>query len=158
MLFQLKLHVVNLFELVKKPRVDRSHFGNLLDGVSLPKSVTHVGKPLGVRGYQTLCKNLRFDFLRTHSLTSIERANSLLQGLFEGATDGHYFADGFHLWSQRFVGTGKLFELPLRNLYNHVVKRGLETGGSLAGDVVWNFIERIANGKLRCDFCNRKAS
>src|SRR5208282_3346115 len=101
---------------------------------------------------QTLGEDLRLDFFRAHALAGIEGADSLLQRFFECAADGHHFAYGFHLRAQRFVGAGKFFELPLRNLDNHVVERGLEAGGSLARDVVRNLIERIADGKLGGDF------
>ncbi len=146
--FQLQLHVVNFFELVEEPGVDRSHLRDLFDGVSLANGVAHVGKPLGMRRDQALSEDLGFDFFRAHFLASIERANTLLQSFFEGAADGHHLADRLHLRSERFVGAGKLFELPFRNLDDDIVERGLEASRSLARDVVGNLVEGVTDGKL----------
>src|ERR1039457_2390293 len=79
-LFQLQLHVVNLFELVEEPGIDRGHLRNLLDRVPLTDGVLHVGQALGMRRDQALRENFGFDFLRPHALARIERTNSLLQG------------------------------------------------------------------------------
>ena len=58
---------------------------------------------------------------------------------------------------EAFVGAGEFFELPLGNFYDDVIERGLEAGGSLAGDVVGNFVERVADGKLGGDFRDRES-
>src|SRR5208283_1550132 len=156
MLLQLQLHVVNLFELVEEPGIDRGHLRDLLDRMPLANGVLHVGQALGMRSDQALCENFGLDFMRPHALARIERANSLLQGFFEGAADGHHFADGFHLRPKRFVGAGEFFELPLRNFYDDIVERGLEASWSLTRDVVGNLVERIADGKLGGNFRNRE--
>ena len=59
---ELKLHVVNLFELVEEPRIDGSHLRQILYGVTLAQGVSNVRKPLGMRRDQPLSENLRFDF------------------------------------------------------------------------------------------------
>src|SRR5690242_9126214 len=59
MLFQLELHVINFFELVKEPGIDRGHFRDLLDGVSLTQRVEKVLQTLRVRRDQSLRENLR---------------------------------------------------------------------------------------------------
>ena len=56
---------------------------------------------------------LGLDFFRADSLAGIERADTLEQRFFEGAADGHDFADRFHLRVRAIVGAGKFFELPL---------------------------------------------
>ena len=67
MLFQLQLHVVNLFELVQEPGIDRRHLRQLLDGVALAQRITNVGKPLGMRRHQPLGQNLGLNLLRPRS-------------------------------------------------------------------------------------------
>src|SRR5271156_4830154 len=54
MLLQLKLHVINFFELIQKPRIDRSHLRDLLDSVALTYCVANVGNSLGMRSPQQL--------------------------------------------------------------------------------------------------------
>src|SRR5580704_3453846 len=155
-LFQLQLHVVNFFELVEKPGIDRCHLRDLLDRVPLAQSVAHVREAFWMRRYQALGEDLGLDFFRAHALSGIERPDALQQRFLECAPDGHHFADRLHLWPQRFVGAGEFLELPFRNLDDHVVERRLEAGGSLARDVVWNLVERVADGKFGGNFRNRK--
>ena len=81
----------------------------------------------------------------------------LQQRFLEGAADGHDFADRLHLRAERLVGAGKLFELPLGNLDHHVIERRLEAGRRFARDVVGDFVERVADGKLGGDLGDREA-
>src|SRR6266853_2516471 len=153
----LKLHVINFFELVKEPGVDRRHLCYLLDGVPLAKSIADITQPLGMRRYQALRENLWLDFFGAQFLAGVECADAFEKRLFESAADSHYFADRLHLRPKRFVRTGKFFELPLRNFYDDIVERRFETGWSLARDVVWNLIERIADGQFCGNFRNGKS-
>src|SRR5207237_10012694 len=68
----------------------------------------------------------------------LERTDALLQGLLEGAADGHHFADGLHLRAKRAVRAGKFLKLPFRNFYDDVVDGRLEAGRRLFRDVVGN--------------------
>jgi hypothetical protein len=79
MLLQLKLHVVNFLELVEEPRIHRGHLRDLLDRVSLPQRVLHIGQPLGMRRHQPLRQNLGLDLVSAHALAGIERADALHQ-------------------------------------------------------------------------------
>ena len=89
-------------------------------------------------------------------LAGVERAHALQQRFFESAADGHHFADRFHLRAQALVGAGKFFELPLRNLHDHVIERRLKAGRRLARDVVGNLVERVADGQLGGDLRDRE--
>src|ERR1700722_15326410 len=86
----------------------------------------------------------------------LERANALLQGFFEGAADGHDFADRLHLRSESAVRAGKLFELPFRNLHDDVVDRRFETRGRFLRDVIRNFIQRHTDSEARSNFRDRE--
>ncbi len=79
------------------------------------------------------------------------------QRFFESAADGHDFADGLHLRAEAFVGAGEFFELPLGDFYDHVIERRLEAGWSFAGDVVGDFIERVADREFGGDFRDGKS-
>src|ERR1700733_12101966 len=110
-----------------------------------------------MRGYETLRQNFWLDFSAADALSRIEGANALHQSFFKGATDGHHFADRLHLHAEVFVGARKFLELPLGNLYDHVVESWFKAGGGFARDVVGNFIERVADGELRGNLGDRKA-
>jgi len=97
-----------------------------------------------MRRHQPLRQNLRFNLVSADTLACIERAHALHQRLFEGASNGHHFADRFHLRAQVFIRAREFLELPLGNLDDYVVERRLKAGGSLARDVVGNFIQRVA--------------
>jgi hypothetical protein len=71
--------------------------------------------------------------------------------------DRHRLAHAFHRGGQFGLGTGKLLERETRDLGDHIVDGRLETGRGDPGDVVVEFVERIAHGEFRGDLGNRKA-
>ena len=85
-----------------------------------------------------------------------QRAQAFLNGLLEGATDGHRLTHGFHRGGQHRIGGGKLLEGEARHLGDHVVDGRLEGGGRLTGDVVRQLVEGIADGEFGGDFCDRE--
>ena len=123
----------------------------------LLQRVADVLQPLGMRRDQPLGQDARLDFVAAGALAGFQRAHALQQRFLEGAADGHHLAHRLHLRAQRFVGAGKLFELPLGNLHHHVIERGLEAGGRLAGDVVGDLVEGVADGQLGGDLGDGKA-
>ena len=54
------------------------------------------------------------------------------------------------------LGLGKLFKRPAGNLGHHIIDRRLEAGRCLAGDVIADLVEPIADGKLGGDLGDRK--
>src|SRR3954463_5159974 len=104
-----------------------------------------------MRRDQTLRQDLRLNLLRADLLAGFERADSLHQCFFEGAPNCHRLAHGLHLWPQAFVRSGELLKLPLRNFYDYIVERGLETRWSLFCDVVRELVERVAHGQFGRD-------
>ena len=154
MLFQLKLHIVNLFELVEEPRIDGGHLCQIFYRVPLAQSVSNIRKPLRMRCDQTLSKNFGFDFFRPDSLARVQCPYAFEQSFFECAANGHHLADRFHLRTKAFIGSGEFLELPLRNFDYDIVEGRLKTGRSLASDVVCDLVERITDGQLGCDLCD----
>ena len=62
MLVKLRLHVVDLFELVQEPGIDRRYLCQLLDGASLAERVTNIAEALGMRCDKALRQKSWFDF------------------------------------------------------------------------------------------------
>src|SRR5579864_4997813 len=102
-----------------------------------------------MRGDEALGENLWLEFAAADALAGIERTDALHQRFLEGAPDGHHFADGLHLRTQRVVSAGEFLELPFWNLHDNIVERRLETCGSLARNVVRNFVERVSDSEFR---------
>ena len=81
-----------------------------------------------------------------------------MQALLEGAADRHGFADRFHRGGQRGGGAGKFLEGKARNLGDDVIDGRLERGRRrAAGDVVGDFVERVADREFGRDLGDRKA-
>ncbi len=87
----------------------------------------------------------------------LHRAHALLKRLLERAANRHRFADGFHRGRERLVGFGEFLKRESRHFHHAIVDRRLEARRRLAGDVVANLVERVADRQLGCDFRDRKA-
>ena len=81
--------------------------------------------------------------------------DGLHQCHLKAGSDGHDLAGGLHLGAQLAAGVGKLVEGPLGHLHHNVVQRGLKAGTGLAGDVVFDLVQRVAKGDLRGDLGDR---
>ena len=87
----------------------------------------------------------------------LQAAQRFLQRFLEGPADGHRLADRFHLRGQRRVGVGEFLEGQARDLGDDVVDGRLEAGRRLAGDVVAQLVEAIADGQLGGDLGDGEA-
>ncbi len=87
----------------------------------------------------------------------LHRAQRLAQRLGEVAADRHRLADALHVRGQHRVGARELLEREPRHLDHDVVQRRLERGRRLAGDVVGDLVERVADGQLGRDLGDREA-
>ena len=90
-------------------------------------------------------------------LAGFQAADAFPQGFFEGAADGHHFADGFHLGAERGVGAGEFLEGPLGDFDDDVIDGRLEAGGRFEGDVVADLVEAVAHGELGGDLGDGEA-
>jgi hypothetical protein len=77
-----------------------------------------------------------------------QRAQAFLQAFLERAADGHRFADAFHLRGERRVGLREFLEGEARNLGDDVINARLEARGGFARDVVFEFVEQVADGEF----------
>ena len=110
-----------------------------------------------MRRDQPLRKNARLNFFRPNFFARLQRPYALHQRFFEGAPNGHGLAHGFHLRAQAFIGAGEFFKLPFGNLGDHVVDGRLKARRRHLGDVVGNFVQRVAHSKLGRDLGDREA-
>ena len=87
-----------------------------------------VVQPLRLRSNQHLCQPPRIEDFRSGFLAGFKRAQRLHQRFFEGAANGHHFADRLHLRTEVFIRSGEFFKLPLRNLGHDIIDGRLEAG------------------------------
>ena len=87
----------------------------------------------------------------------LHRAQRLAQRLGERAAERHRLADALHRGGQLRVRARELLEGEPRHLDHDVVQRRLERRGRLAGDVVADLVEGVADGQLRRDLRDREA-
>ena len=152
----------NLLNLPQEPPINLGQRKHLLHIPALRKGLAEEEDALGVRHGELGGERLVIDFLvgtiaDEAEAFDLQAAQGLLQALLEGAADRHGLADGFHLRGERFVGTGEFLEGETRDLGDDVVDGGLERGGRVARDVVFQLIERVADGELRGDLCDGEA-
>ena len=100
-------------------------------------------------------ERLRERFLE-RSFESLHRNVFFLERLLECAPDGHGFADTLHLGGKRGVSFGEFLKGEAWDLGDDVVDRRLEARHGLARDVVWQFVESVANRQLGRDFRDRE--
>ena len=88
---------------------------------------------------------------------ALQRPERLLQRLGKGPPDRHRLADRLHVRGQDRVGAGELLKRESRHLDDHVVERWLEARRGLAGDVVANLVQGVADREPRRDLGDREA-
>ena len=86
----------------------------------------------------------------------LERAQGLVERLLERAPDPHGLAHRFHLRGEPLVVAREFLEIPARHLHDHVVDGGLERGRGLAGDVVRDLVQPVADRELGGDLGDRE--
>ena len=69
-------------------------------------------------------------------LPGFEERSAFLQGLLKIPSDGHRFADGFHLRIQRRIRRRKFFKIETRDFSDDVIECGFKTGRRRFGDIV----------------------
>ena len=87
----------------------------------------------------------------------LQPAQRLLERLLERPPDGHRLAHALHLRRQDGIGLGKFLEGESRDLGDHVVDRRLEAGHRLAGDVVGQLVQPVADRQLGGDLGDGEA-
>ncbi len=163
--FEQGLLAQQILDLRQEPGVDLGGVEHLLQRPAGAKCVAHVQDPVRprpaqfVRQFFDRCVRERMRQLFVEAVVAqLQTAQRLLQRFLEGAADGHDLAHRFHLRGQAGVGAGKFLEREAWNLGDHVIDGGLERcRRAAAGDLVLEFIERVAHGELGGDLGDRKA-
>ena len=149
-----------------EPRIDVAEGIDLLVIEAEPERLGHLQNPVGRRRAERRADHILVVALAEplqHVVVEagqprLHRAQRLLQAFLEGAANRHHLADRFHGGGQRRRGAWEFLEGEARDLRHHVVDGGLEGGGRGAfGDVVVEFVERVADGELGRDLRNREA-
>ena len=132
----------DLEQAVRRRRAERGADGGLVVGV-----VDALGRIEALDG----------DFVEAGE-AGLQRAQRLLQALLEGAADRHGFAHRLHRGGEHVRGAGEFLEGKTGNLGDHVIDGRLERGRrGAAGDVVGDFVERVADRQLGGDLGDREA-
>ncbi len=144
--------------MVEEPAIDLSSVEDFLDGPAVLESHREPEDAFGVGDMEFALDVFAVEVLRVFAVESeseasgFERAKGLLHGLLEGASDGHGFADRFHLGGEDRVGGREFLESEAGELGDDVVDGGLEAGGGLAGDVVGKLVHGVTDRELGRDF------
>ena len=161
----LVFEIRQLADRTEEPGIDLGQFTDLFDRPAPFESFAQMEQPLAVRTDQLrpqLAVGQRgvfavFPVQTEPGPAGFQRADRLLQRLFEGPPDAHGLADRLHLGGKGAVRSREFFEGETRYLGHHIVDRGFETGGSLPRDVVDELVQRIADGELGRDLGDREA-
>ena len=149
----------NVLDLAKEPGVKRSHRLHIFDAEAHAEGFRNHADT--VRGLNTQSLAQGVLVLERHLVearqTGLKRTERFLQALLEAAADGHRLADRFHRRRENGVRALVLLEGEARDLGDDIVDRRLERGGRHAGDVIVEFVERVADGELCGDLGNREA-
>ena len=148
--FQAHLNVGQMLQLVEEPPVDLGDVVNDVVRHAALEGLVDAERALGVLHMQMLDDFFRRQLLeigqRHRVQAELGGGNGLHHGVLKVVADGHDLAGGHHLGAQRLVGVDELIKGPLRVLDHDVVQRRLEAGAGLAGDVVGDLIQRVADG------------
>ena len=149
-LFERCVSPVDVKQLVQEPAVDFGQFVDLVDGVSGEESLFDDEDALvGGRfegGFDVVDFQLLVAHKAVHALSN--HAQSLLNGLFKSAPDGHHFAHGFHRTTQFAVDSAELAQVPAWDFADHIVECRFEEGGSRLGHRVLQVEEPVAQTQL----------
>ena len=147
-LLHLLLAVNNVLELVEEPLVD---LGKLMDLVNRVVLVDH-----GLANSQPAAVGrvleLKVEILELVALepdkAGVNLADSLLERLLKGTTDGHNLTNRLHGRANVALDVLELGQIPSGNLGDDVVKRRFEVGGGGLGDSVGELRKGVAETDL----------
>ena len=152
---------------VQEPGVDGADLMDLLRGESREEGMAHGKDPFGIGDAEETLDRVgvprsvglaRFDVLGIASESGaarLQRAECFLERLLEGASDRHRLADALHLTGEGGVCLGEFLEGEAGDFHHAVVDGGFEAGRRGLGDVVFEFVEAVADGEFRSDLGDR---
>ena len=147
----------DVLQLVKEPFVDLRQAVNLIHS----PAGTHC---LGNNKYTVVCRlpkgslyvrYLQFLVANESMGPLADHPESLLDGLFEAAADGHDLSDRFHGGADLARYSMELAQVPARNLADNIVKSRLEESRGGLGDGVLEVEESVAKSEFGRHECQR---
>ena len=143
-------------DLVNEPWVDPGGHRDLPDAGTQPQRPLHRVQPAVVPGAQRVQSRLHRQAVQVRGgpkpgRGGLHRSQCLAERLGEAPADRHGLAGALHGGGQRHVGIGELLEGEPGHLDHDVIQGRLEAGRRLAGDVVADLVQRVADGQLRGD-------
>ena len=155
----------DLLEVVEEPGVDLAQFVDPARWPSPASGPRRYGRSVWNSAPAGHVRGLRWSRWSSRSLPSPPKPKRpvssermpFLEGLLEGPADGHGLAHRFHRRGQDVVGLGKFLEGPARDLDHAVVDGRLKRGVGLAGDIVFDLVEGVADRQLGGDLGDRES-
>ena len=143
---ELRGRVDDVHQLVDEPAVYLGELVYLLRGITVDKGLGNDEDAVVGRLPQGLVDVLyRYFLIACEAVRSLaDHSQTLLQGLLEGASDGHDLADALHAAADLAGDSVELGEVPAGNLADHVVQGGLEECRSGLGDGVLQLEQAVA--------------
>ena len=144
--------VRHFFQLGEEPAVNAGDAEDLVHGDAGLQRLEHREQPVVIHPAQPLPDRrgvLRVPLAVQAVQSHLCAPDRLHQRHFKAGGNGHDLAGGLHLRSQRAAGIGKLIKGPLRHFDHDIVQRRLKAGAGLAGDVIFDFVQRVTQR----DFC-----
>ncbi len=149
--------------LVEEPGVDPGYFISLLHRHTATESLAQGEEAVGVGDPQQGAQFRVREFRQVLAVGAqaeardFEGPDAFLQGLLEGAADGHHLPHGLHGGGEKVLGPRELFKGPARNLDHAVVNGGFKGGVGLTGDVVVDLVQGESHRQLGRNLGDGKA-
>ena len=156
-LFELGIETDNMLQTLEEPIVNLGQFMYTLHAISFIHSLRYSENALVCRcfkrGIQIIDMEVFILRKSMHSLTN--HSETLLDSIFECATNSHYFTYGLHGTTQLAVHAAELTQVPARNLTNNIVQRRFEEGRGRLCHRVFQFKQSVSKTKFGRHECQR---
>ena len=149
-----------LFHLAHKPRVNAAPLAHLLRADPARQRRGDITQPLRIRLAAHFLNGFRRDvFVRAAEPVAarLQTAHRLLQRFGKCPAYRHHFADRAHLRRQFVRCRRELRKVKTRRFHDNVIQGRLKRRrGFAVGDVVFDFVQRVADGEFRRHLRYRK--
>ena len=156
------LNVHQFFNLTQEPGVEFAGFVNRFHAHARAHGLRRNQNAIRLRRGECCMESLRAaiagngHFIQA-GISNLQPAQALLHGFRKGTANRHCFPHRLHGGGEGCRRAWEFFEGEARDFHHHIINGGLEAGRRDLGDVIGQFIQRIANGKLRRDLGDGKA-